>query len=209
MNHANLELMRLKKFQNGFTLLELVVSIGIIGMLSVLFVANFQPSKQSNRINSAAQNLASNIRKIENYALSLKEMPVVELADVYPHVPQRGYLLKFVQGTSTIEFCADNGDANLCHQDEHFDSQRRSDDIYLTNDHDPNIYIQNIKIDNNVRATAYVVFVPPDPKVLIAQNNPQLLSSPATTTTIVLLDNKTKKTKTVVINKFGLVDVQN
>ena len=62
-----------RKNNCGFTLIELIVSISIIGILTVVFIADFRAAGKKGDLSAAAQQMVSDIRKVQSYTLGLKE----------------------------------------------------------------------------------------------------------------------------------------
>jgi Tfp pilus assembly protein FimT len=67
--------MKIKKIKNnyGYTYLDLMLSIAIIGILSAISIITFASYKNNSDVQIAALKLASDIRQTQNYALGLKE----------------------------------------------------------------------------------------------------------------------------------------
>ena len=65
--------MKIIKNNLGFTMVEMIVSIGIVAMIAGIFLANYRGSDRSNQLNLAAEELASNIRLAQSYSLGLVE----------------------------------------------------------------------------------------------------------------------------------------
>lgn len=59
--------------QSGFTMLEFIVSIFIIGLISSIVVSNYRSSGRQSRLDMAVQKLISDIRLVQDYSLGLKE----------------------------------------------------------------------------------------------------------------------------------------
>lgn len=78
--------MKLKQ-QKGFTIIELLVVIGIMGLMATLMVVQFNLTRSRRALNLAANELSTNIRKTQSYALSAR--------DVAPSVPAKFYVLQF------------------------------------------------------------------------------------------------------------------
>ncbi|MBI3956436.1 MAG: prepilin-type N-terminal cleavage/methylation domain-containing protein [Candidatus Kerfeldbacteria bacterium] len=57
---------RRSRLSGGFTLNELVVSIAILALLMSLLIANFQRGRLSDDLRVSAQNLAANLRRMQN-----------------------------------------------------------------------------------------------------------------------------------------------
>jgi prepilin-type N-terminal cleavage/methylation domain-containing protein len=54
----------------GFSLIELLVSIFIVGVLMSLVLVNFRTGRYQDELRFAAENLASDIRELQNFALT-------------------------------------------------------------------------------------------------------------------------------------------
>ncbi len=78
--------MKLKQ-QKGFTIIELLVVIGIMGLMATLMVVQFNLTRSRRALNLAANELSTNIRKTQSYALSAR--------NVGPGVPAKFYVLQF------------------------------------------------------------------------------------------------------------------
>ncbi len=78
--------MKLKQ-QKGFTIIELLVVIGIMGLMATLMVVQFNLTRSRRALNLAANELSTNIRKTQSYALSAR--------NVAPSVPAKFYVLQF------------------------------------------------------------------------------------------------------------------
>jgi len=58
----------------GFTLLEVLIVIGFIGLMSALLLPNFTLGKQSLALNRSAAKLSQDLRRAQEMALSAKEV---------------------------------------------------------------------------------------------------------------------------------------
>ena len=54
----------------GFTLIEVIVSIGIFAMLTTLVYANFRQGEKQEELNQSALELADNLRRVQNLGMS-------------------------------------------------------------------------------------------------------------------------------------------
>ena len=64
---------KIKKDFTGYTLIELIVSISILTMITGLFLADYKSSNQKAVLNAAADQLASDLRLAQSYALGAKK----------------------------------------------------------------------------------------------------------------------------------------
>jgi len=76
-----------QKKKNGFTIIELLVVIAIMGLMATLLVINFNSTKGRRNLTLAANELITNVRKTQSYALSAR--------DVSPNLPAKYYVLQF------------------------------------------------------------------------------------------------------------------
>ncbi|MEO0161090.1 MAG: GspH/FimT family pseudopilin [candidate division WOR-3 bacterium] len=86
---------RLKR--NGFTLIEMMVVIGIIGVIIALAVPNFAEMQRRARIKAAAQTLAQDLRQIRERALSTGMRHIIIF-----DTPNRRYTVIYHQDTSIV-----------------------------------------------------------------------------------------------------------
>ncbi|HBO17220.1 MAG: hypothetical protein UR69_C0002G0124 [Candidatus Moranbacteria bacterium GW2011_GWE2_35_2-] len=61
------------KFVPGFTLLEVLVTVAIIGIMATVALVSTQRGKIDKEVSVAAEQVASSIREAQNYALSGKQ----------------------------------------------------------------------------------------------------------------------------------------
>ncbi len=72
--------------QHGFTLIEMLTVIGIMGLVAGIFVVNFAAFRGPRNLRIATNELVSNLRKIQSYTLSSRNSP--------SGLPVKYYLLK-------------------------------------------------------------------------------------------------------------------
>jgi len=187
-----------KKIKNnrGFTLAELMVSVAVIVIVSAMTLVNFRSSSDNNKSIMAAQKLASDIRMVQGWALSLK--------DFNGSSPDGGWGVRFLKNESSYIIFADIDESKKYRASE--DSTPNNENyrvVKILND----IKINTLRFNGTTnRNYGYIVFIPPEPKTEIGgspnESNDNLQTESANTIEIEL-EGGTK----VTVNKYGMVDI--
>jgi len=180
--------------KNGFTLIELIVSIAIISMVTGLFLANYSSANRRTDLTMTAQKMVADIRLAQSYALGLARYG----SSSSLNIPAGGWGVHFDlpnYGNNKYNIFADD-DANTLYGSGEADERFGAQVVNLPT----NITIQSISVGPKVDIT----FLPPDPRTTI--NNGTATS---TSVDIVLSDARTNSIKTVRVNFLGLVEVIN
>jgi Tfp pilus assembly protein FimT len=177
----------------GFTMIEMLVSIGIIIILAATFLANYHGAKKFGELNMAAQKLASDIRLTQSYALDLKEKD--------DSIPVRWgvYFNKTVGSNDKYIIYADAESSNN-------QSYNIGEEYFIYN-LAQGVTIKDIKMDNVsiFNNTLYLTFALPEAEVQACRStNGNNCASQKVE--IVLTNNEIDKT--VLINIMGLIDVE-
>ncbi|MFH1661812.1 MAG: prepilin-type N-terminal cleavage/methylation domain-containing protein [Candidatus Falkowbacteria bacterium] len=182
-------LSKFKESRSGFTLVELLTSIFIIALISGVFMANYHVTNEKNKLDLAAQELASNIRLAQNYALGSKEFN--------GSIPVGGWGVEISYNDVIYKIFAD------------LDNSMHSWGAPVDED------FQVIDLPNGMRINtnncsggldygmANIVFIPPDPETILWSDNDGL-----TNEICIDLNDVSGRIKTIKINKFGLIDIQ-
>ena len=191
---------------DGFTFVELLVSISIIAMVSAIVLANLNYSGRKGALNMAAEKLASDIRLIQDYALGLRTHNGV--------YPDGGWGIFMAQAADKYTIFADlneDGEYNSAggefSQEINFPQGTKVRGRYRG--------IDALGAPFNNRRYLHIIFEPPDPtthlNALAALNNPghPLNEYNAQSVEIILETVNSTYTKTLDINSSGLVDVVN
>jgi len=184
------------KKQKGFTLIELIVSIGIITMMTVIFIANYRTSNKHTDLVMSAQTIVSDIHVAQNNALGLVKYN--------GGVPAGGWGINFDQTKNYYTLFADlNAPGNLGYMI--YDPFSEGNITYGARQTNlsSNIAIASLKVGNNYVTNATVTFLPPDPTTNIYGN-----SATSTVLEIKIKDvNNANSIKTIRVNFLGLAEV--
>jgi len=82
------------KYEGGFTLIELIVVVAILGVLVYLAAANFGTSQTNVQLDAAAQQIATDIRYAQQIARTAGQS-----TRVYFDISNNRYYLKWADGT--------------------------------------------------------------------------------------------------------------
>lgn len=170
--------------KKGFTIIELLVSLGIFIVVTAMVVTNFRGGSRSDELKIAAETIASNLRRVQNMALA------GELIDGV--TPPGGYGIYFNLATSDryILFADKNGN--------------RAYDVNEALPDGTIILAKNIRLSDVLPAAAStVIFKPPKPTIYI---NGDTADNVITVTIKHALSGKIKKILTNRIS--GRVDVE-
>lgn len=172
-----------KKKINGFTLIEIIVSIIIIMFLLAIFFANYHSADKRTELNMAAQKMASDIRTVQNNSLGAKifnsSFPAGGWGIYFSLAEPESYII-FADINNNQAYDASGGELIKT--------------IELPN----GVEISSI----NPSASTAITFLPPDPITYVNGSN-------TTNAEIHLVENSNDSIKTVRINSFGLIEVLN
>ncbi len=180
----------------GTTLIELIVGIAIIGIITGAVLANFRVGERTNNLHIATQKLVSDIRQVQNYAMSLKSH--------IGSIPPGGWGIFFNtngdKGGSYTFFADTDGD-HICQNFNNCPSNNA--DFIRKIDLPKGVVITQLVADGGNESRVYVSFEAPQPTVHICNAVGACLVDNLEVT----LDSF-GETKTIIINKFGLIDVK-
>ncbi len=72
-----------QKYIQGFTLIELIVVLAIMGLLIGAVIANYAGQRSPRNLRIAQNELVTNIRKLQSYTLSARDLPSNGPAEYY------------------------------------------------------------------------------------------------------------------------------
>lgn len=178
--------------KKGFTIIEFLIVISIIGIFSAITFPNYRSTQQQLVLQRSASKLAQDIRKVQEMAISAKECPPSICGGSEPIIPP-GYGIYLHQGDSDYLLYAD---VNPADGNEKYDSG--NDKVVETIEMEKGIEIKSVS-----PASMSINFKPPDPKVRISGTGGDF------TEAIITLGVKdTSFEKEVKVNKAGLIYVE-
>lgn len=185
--------MNLEKNNSGFTLIELIVSITILGLITTISIANYKKGGNSTELIAVTQDIVSEIRKTQSFAMSSEEMNGVN--------PPGGWGIKLQDNSSEISIFADiTADSKLTDDSEIYSKSKFS----LSE----NVFVSDINVNGNNYPNFYMTFIPPDPTINIAGADSGNNLSSFQPTAEITFSNKSGDSKILKLNSFGLIDVE-
>ncbi len=177
------------KQTRGFTLMEMIASIAIIGIIFSIFLANYRGTNNRSELVGAAQKLASDIRLAQNYSLGLKKA-----SDTDADPPPGGWGVYVDEASASYILFADKNapDGNRI-----YDNGEKFREIFLPDG--VMINTNGISVGGASAQTSAIVFFPPDPVTYI--------SNSSTTDISITLKDRNNSTLAVKVNFLGLVEV--
>lgn len=172
--------------RKGFTLVELMISISIIGMLTAVFLANYRSGGIRTDLIGNTQKMASDIRVAQNFSLGTK--------DFNGATPAGGWGIYFDinDPNSYIIFADINGDYTYNVEDEKYSQTTLA----------PRLAINELRVEDTSVDAIHIIFLPPDPETIInGQSNQKAHIS--------LQEDVNNTTKTIEVNFLGLIDILN
>lgn len=154
-------------------------------------LANFKSVDKKNAVDLAAYKLASDIRRVQGYALNQKE-------DGNGDMPGKGWGINFEKNLKFYSVFADTSNCAYV-------STELYEKILISND----VSIYELKVSGTLNGVN-LIFEPPDPKVHICDSTATDCADCAGNSTleITLKHSNSAYTKKVIVNKFGLVEVK-
>lgn len=182
-----------KAANQGFSLTELIVSIAIIGMVATLFVVNYRAAERQYRLNGAMDQLVSDMRLVQSYALGAKKSN--------GQVPVGGWGIHFTASSNQYRLFADSGPANPGV----FDAGN-GDVVVRTVTLPSSIKVDGttggLAVDGVAATYATVTFLPPDPQTKVYADG-----LPGNFLMIDLKDALSNRLRRASVNSFGLIDL--
>lgn len=142
--------------KKGFTLMEMLIVIGIIALFSGLIMINYGGQNQKLRLRTTVQEAVNNLRQVQNFSVSTKISGT--------EVPGGGYGIRFDKAANSYIIFSETSDP----PNRVFDSGEQIKTKLLDSD----LEISDINISSTGSVDILdVVFVPPDPVTYLNASN--------------------------------------
>jgi len=167
--------------KEGFTLIELIVSISIIGLMTSFVMADYRSAGKKTILYVETQKFGGDIRRAQNMALGSLDFNGV--------TPVGGWGI-YIADANTYYLFVDNDVVGSVNHGKYNVGDSIAESVSLS---------KKVIFSSNIGTS--IVFLPPDPKVYINGVN-----SGSATITLQQADDMSE-TKDVVLNYFGLLDI--
>jgi Tfp pilus assembly protein FimT len=191
---------RIEKNNCGYTYLDLMLSIAIIGILSALSIITFSSYKHNSDVQMAILKLASDIRQTQNYALGLKRFN--------GNISEGGWGISLQTGINNKKYIifADYNDGFGGLPDKIYNGNEKSLEVYIGQAQVNKITtIDNLSVVS-VPAQVNITFEPPDPNVHICTDATHC-SFLSAKIELKGSASSNSATSSVSVNNLGLVEV--
>jgi prepilin-type N-terminal cleavage/methylation domain-containing protein len=176
--------------QPAFTLIEIIVVVGIFVALMSATVANYRSGSRQSQLRLAAQGLATNIRLAQSYAVGSKDFVDPDGSDHISQSPLGGW---------GVYISLENPDYYQIVVD--LDDDHTKDKVFKTINLPEQISIEKILVQGEEVDPGVIFFQPPEPQTFIN-------GLPNNQIAIILRDQTEATTSQVMVNLFGLVEVE-
>lgn len=194
----------INKSNSGFTLLELLVSIAIVGVITTVVIFNYSKFNDGLALSSATQEIAVAVREAQVYGLSVKEVSVGsgQFASAYgiyfePSTPLNYYVFADLDASNTFDIGSGCGSGSTeCIEKFTLRNGISITSICDASDCPPHPSVKKLNI----------VFLRPNPDALIyfTNNGGAIQAGPSTRARIILTSAK-GNTITVTVESTGQI----
>jgi len=189
--------------RRAFTLFEMIVSLSMIMLVSVIFIANYKSMNKRTDLMMTAQTLAADLHSAQNNSLGLVKYAAA--------VPEGGWGVSIEKASSSYVVFADldaPGDLNYMYYDMMAEGNKESGAREITLPR--GITINDIRTYTGASLKASttrvdISFLPPDPKTNLLD---AVHHSTSTAIEIDLKSEANGDVKTIRVNFLGLIEVK-
>ena len=179
-----------KMKQKAFTIIELVVVIGVIAIITATVLFSYQAGKRQSALQRAASKLAQDIRRTQEMAMSAKECTPPPASCPTGGVPAGyGFYINKLQDDRYFIY-ADDGS-------ERYEGGEEIETIFLEKE----VYVKDLIPSS---ANFSINFKPPDPIIKIKD---AAGIDKNDTTIIIALRADSSKIKSILVNKVGRIEI--
>ncbi|KPJ56513.1 hypothetical protein AMJ49_04690 [Parcubacteria bacterium DG_74_2] len=171
----------------GFTLIEILVSVGIIIFLTALFLSNYKSGQEQFALERSSYKLAQDIRKVQEMAMSMKE------ENCSPSGIVTGFGLYFDKSSSENDKYILFGE---CTGNKTRQPSDNNTEIFL----EKGVKISEVKKNGGGGNKISIFFIPPDPIFYVDGNTGKNIE--------VILSNSLGESKTIKVNTIGMVEIE-
>ena len=195
-----IKIIKTKKL-TAFSLIEMVVSLGVIMFVSVIFISNYRVTNRRTDLIMTAQSLVSDLHAVQNNALGLAKYGSI--------VPAGGWGISFDKGAGGYTIFADlnePGSEGYMKMDKATEVERNfgAREVFFNGE----IKIAEMKIFSGTNEylsdKLNISFLPPDPSTNIFNVN---TNASGTAATIELKELGSESSKIIRVNFLGLIEV--
>ena len=178
--------------RSAFTLIEVIVVVSVFAIIASLTIANYRSGSRQSQLHLAAQELATNIRLAQSYAIGSKDFVDPNSSNDSSQSPKGGWgILVSTSNDGQYQLVVDLNGNHVVDDDE----------VYKTIELPDNVVIKTIQDkDSSSIIEGTVFFEPPEPLTIVNEQ-------PNNNLTITLYDQVEQTTCQVQVNFFGLVEV--
>jgi type II secretory pathway pseudopilin PulG len=187
--------------KKGLTLIEMLVSMSLIMIMTIIFIANYRTANKRTDLVMTAQTMVADIHMAQNNALGLVKYGSYG-------VPAGGWGVNIGIDGNYVVFADLNDPESLGYKKYNPLTEGEEESGARYNSISEDLEIESLMFSNGIATTsaqsANVTFLPPDPKTNVFnpenENNYNSLE-------IKIKEKESGETKTVLVNFLGLVEV--
>lgn len=180
--------------RNGFTIIEMLVTIAIIVIMSAVYLVDYRPTNEKIVLDQAASGIVADLRLAQNMAMNVKKF---NTSAATSEIPQGGYGINIaVSSPGTYVLFADCNSNHIYNSASSCNSGTATE-MSISRIMQSNVNISSVNFNN-------IDFEPPFPTIWINGAQAALLA------TITLQYGSSGPTRTITINRLtGQISVSN